>query len=525
MRVALAVAALFGLFSFASADEPPASRNRFKQDLAGSEEVEKFIRSFEGKGAIGDDSSPTPASEAIEKFQVADGLAIDLIASEPDVAQPLYMSFDARGRMWVVQYLQYPFPAGLKVVRYDQYLRAVFDKVPEPPPHGTPGADRITVFEDTNGDGRYDAHKDVITGLNIATAVVTGRGGIWVLNPPYLLFYPDTNGDDVPDAAPEVHLSGFGLEDTHSVANSMAWGPDGWLYAANGSTTTGRVSSAVSKNVAFQGQCIWRYHPVTRVFEIFAEGGGNTFSTEFDSKGRLFSGTNGGGTRGMFYPQGSYGVKNWAKHGPLTNPYAFGFFQHMRHEGDDVRFPQTFCINEGTSLPEPYRGRIIAANALFNRVWASDLMSDGSTYRTRDLPPPITTPDKWFRPVDVKVGPDGAVYLADWYDTRLTHVDPRDNWHKTSGRIYRLRGKDLGPGPTDLSKANDKELILLLTHPNKWQRFTAVRLLGERANEESRQTLVSTANRNEAGALEALWALNWRGWLKEELARNLLDHP
>jgi putative heme-binding domain-containing protein len=525
MRIAVAAVALCLFTGNVVADDPPSNRNRFKQDLAGSEEVEKFILSFEGKGAIGDDSAPTPAAESIKQFQLADGLAIDLIASEPVVAQPLYMSFDDRGRMWVVQYLQYPFPAGLKVVRYDQYLRAVFDKVPEPPPQGTPGADKITVFEDSDGDGVYDRHKDVITGLNIATSALTGRGGIWVLNTPYLLFYPDANGDDVPDGNPEVHLSGFGLEDTHSVANSLAWGPDGWLYGANGSTTTGRISSAASKNVAFMGQCIWRYHPVTKIFEVFAEGGGNTFSLDFDAKGRLFSGTNNGGTRGMFYGQGSYGVKNWAKHGPLTNPFAFGFFPHMRHEGDEVRFPQTFVINDGTSLPEAYRGRIISANALHNRVWASELSSDGSTYRTKDLPTPVTTPDKWFRPVDVKCGPDGAIYIADWYDTRLTHVDPRDNWHKTSGRIYRLRGANVGPGPTNVSKATDDELLSLLKHPNKWQRFTAVRLLGERATAATREKLVSMTKQNEDGALEALWALHWRGWLDESLARSLLDHP
>jgi len=525
MRIAVAAAALSLIAGLGFSDDQPSGRNRFKEDLAGSEDVEQFIRSFQGKGAIGDDSSPTPALEAVKQFQLADGLAMDLVAAEPNVAQPLYLSFDERGRMWVVQYLQYPFPAGLKVVRYDQYLRAVFDKVPDPPPHGTPGADKVTVFEDTDGDGVYDAQKDVITGLNIATSALSGRGGIWVLNAPYLLFYPDANRDDVPDGDPQVHLSGFGLEDTHSVANSLAWGPDGWLYGANGSTTTGRISSAVSKNVAFQGQCIWRYHPGTKIFEVFAEGGGNTFSLEFDAKGRLFSGTNGGGTRGMFYAQGSYGVKNWAKHGPLTNPFAFGFFQHMRHEGDDVRFPQTFCINDANSLPEIYRGRIISANALHNRVWASDLMPDGSTYATKDLPVPVTTPDKWFRPVDIKVGPDGGVYIADWYDTRLTHVDPRDNWHKTSGRIYRLRGAQKVSGSFDLSKASDDELIALLKHPNKWQRFTAVRLLGERAGEPARAKLVSQAGKNEEGALEALWALHWRGWFDESLARTLLDHP
>ncbi len=196
----------------------------------------------------------------------------------------------------------------------------MFDKVPPPPPNHFVGKDIITVLEDTNGDGAYDKSKDVITGLNIATSVVVGRGGIWVLNPPYLLFYPDADGDDVPDGDPEVHLSGFGLEDTHSVANSLSWGPDGWLYGANGSTTTATINSEVTRNVHFKGQCIWRYHPVTKVFEVYAEGGGNTFSLELDSKGRVFSGTNNGSTRGMHYAQGGYAKKTGANTGHSQIP-------------------------------------------------------------------------------------------------------------------------------------------------------------------------------------------------------------
>jgi hypothetical protein len=232
---ALSVKPLFGIVSgwllvtlvaVGLAEEPP-SRNRFKEGLGATEEMESFIRNFPGRGAIGDDSSPTTPAEALKLFSVAEGLRIDLVASEPDVMQPLFLHFDPRGRLWVVQYLQYPFPAGLKVVSYDQHLRAVFDKVPAPPPNHFPGADKITVFEDADHDGHFESHKDVITGLNIATAVAVGNGGIWVLNPPYLLFYPDADGDDVPDRDPEAHLSGFGLEDTHSVANSLMWGPDG----------------------------------------------------------------------------------------------------------------------------------------------------------------------------------------------------------------------------------------------------------------------------------------------------------
>ena len=316
-------------------------------ESAGNAEVLKVMQTFQGKGALADGSVPTPASEAVTHFKVADGVKIELVAEEPTVMQPLSINFDDRGRMWVVQYRQYPFPAGLKVIRYDQYLRAVFDRVPPPPPNHIPGKDVISVFEDLDSDGIYETHRDVIRDLNIATSVLAGRGGIWVLNPPYSLFYPDANGDANPDSDPVVHLSGFGLEDTHSVASSLTWGPDGWLYGVNGSTTTGKVRTRSGQTTAFEGQCVWRYHPKLESFEIYAEGGGNTFSLDIDSVGRVFSGTNNGDTRGMYYPQGSYGIKNWGKHGPLTNPYSLGFFQHMRFEGDGDRSAQTFAIYEG----------------------------------------------------------------------------------------------------------------------------------------------------------------------------------
>jgi len=497
---------------------------------AGNAEVEKVMREFKGKGQIGDGTQPLTPEDAMKHFQLDEGLQLDLVAAEPAIMQPLYMSFDAKGRMLVLQYRQYPFPAGLKIIRYDQYLRAIFDDVPRPPPHHVPGQDRVTIYEDTNGDGIYDAPRDIITGLNIATAALTGHGGIWVTNPPYLLFYPDADGDGLPDGDPQVRLRGFGLEDTHAVANSLAWGPDGWLYGAMGSTTTANISSHTTKNVHFEGQCIWRYHPQTDVFEVYAEGGGNTFSLEIDSVGRVFSGTNHGNTRGMYYPQGVYGEKNFGKHGPLTNPYAFGYIRHMAHQGDADRFPQTFVIYEGGALPERFNRAIIAANALHHRVWGSRVSRDGSTYQTVDMPNLCQTDDTWFRPVDVKVGPDGAVYLADWYDSRLSHVDPRDTWHKTSGRIYRLSSQGSTPQPfTDLTQLSDVELIQRFTHPNKWQQQTAVRVLTERLQKEAPAETLAKLHRlltgNQAGALQALWVLSTSHQISETELAQLLSHP
>src|SRR6185437_13196946 len=164
------------------------------------------------------------------RMVVPEGFHVEVFASEPMVRQPLTVSFDARGRAWVIEYLQYPVPAGLKPVTVDQYLRTEYDRVPEPPPRGPRGADRIKILEDTDGDGKADKETVFVEGLNLASGLAVGHGGVFVGQAPYLLFYPDKNKDDKPDSDPEVLLSGFGLQDAHSTVNSMQWGPDGWLY-------------------------------------------------------------------------------------------------------------------------------------------------------------------------------------------------------------------------------------------------------------------------------------------------------
>src|SRR5262245_24310242 len=168
------------------------------------------------------------ARKALGAMKVGEGFSAKFVASEPEIRQPLSITFDSRGRMWVIQYLQYPTPAGLQPVKVDQYLRTTYDKSPEPPPRGPKGADRITICEDLDGDGRMDTFKDFVTDLNLCSGMAIGYGGVFVVQSPYLLFYADKNGDDVPDGEPEVLLKGFGMEDTHALANSLTWGPDGW---------------------------------------------------------------------------------------------------------------------------------------------------------------------------------------------------------------------------------------------------------------------------------------------------------
>ena len=303
------------------------------------------------------------------------------------------------------------------------------------------------------------------------------------------------------------------------MANSLLFGPDGWLYGVNGSTTTAKVVAPLGSQapLAYEGQCVWRYHPEEHRFEVFAEGGGNPFGLEMDAAGEIFSGTNWGETRGMHYVQGGYGVKNWGKHGPLTNPYAFGFFNHMPFQGDGRRFTEEMVVYDDVVMPKRYQGQLIAVNPLQRLVIAAHKIPEGSTYRTQDFENPLDTADRWFRPVDIVTGPDGCLYLADWYDTRLTHVDPRDNWHKTSGRIYRLRPRDQAEGDATASRAlssrrqfdlrmlDDAELLGLFDHPSRFFRFAAVEQLVARATPATTAALRERLIHGEPPRLEELW--------------------
>ncbi|MBM4069246.1 MAG: c-type cytochrome [Planctomycetes bacterium] len=523
--------ALKGKWLFRTGDDPawakqePGVRGQDPATFSRIEDAAALARRmFPVKGAV---KRLSPAN-ALKLFKTPADLVIEQVLAEPVVRQPVFLNFDERGRMWVVQYLQYPNPAGLKILSRDAYWRIVYDKVPPPPPRHFRGKDKITIHEDIKGDGSFARQSTFLDGLNIVTAVERGRGGIWVLNPPYLLFYPDRNSDDIPDGDPVVHLAGFGLEDTHSVVNSLRWGPDGWLYGAQGSTVSGNVKrpGIDTKPVHSMGQLIWRYHPEKRRYEIFAEGGGNAFGVEIDSKGRIYSGHNGGNTRGFHYVQGGYYQKGFSKHGPISNPYAFGYFPDMKHPGTP-RFTHTFVIYEGGALPARHDGKLFGVAPMLNHVVESEIKPRGSTFETRDIEVPITTSDSWFRPVDIKSGPDGALYVADWYDSQVNHyrnhegqIDP------ATGRIYRLRDKNASPRkPRDLSKLSTRELIGLLGDDNRWTRQTALRLIGDRKDRSVIPTLTQML-RAETGqlALEALWALNLSGGFDEGMAGDALQH-
>ncbi len=460
---------------------------------------------------------------AVKMMRPAKGFSVKLVASEPLVRKPVALDFDDRGRPWVIQYLQYPNPTGLKRVRVDRYSRIVYDRVPEPPPRGPKGADRITILEEMNAEGQATKTKDFVTSLNLATGLAFGHGGVFVLQAPYLLFYPDRDADDVPDGPPEVLLAGFGMEDASSVANSLTWGPDGWLYGCQGSTVTAHI-----RGIEFQ-QGVWRFHPLTHRFELFCEGGGNCWGLDFDEKGELFYSTNVGGYITVHAAQGAYYWKQFDKHGGLSNPFAYGYFEHVPHR--DFRGGHVTVggiVYQGDSFPDRFRGKFIAADLLGHALYWHNLEPQGSSFRSSHGGELLLANENWFAPSDVTAGPDGAVYVCDWHDKRTAHPDPDAEWDRSKGRIYKIEFQGTQPyAGQDLRKESSARLVALLSSKNDWLVRKARRILADRRDPEVIFPLRRLVLESDKGALalQALWALYVSGGFSEGFAVKVLDHP
>jgi putative membrane-bound dehydrogenase-like protein len=457
--------------------------------------------------------------EAERRITALDGVKVKVFAAEPDIRQAIFVKCDDRGRLWTIQYLQYPNPAGLERVKVDRWSRTVYDRVPEPPPHGPRGADKITILTDTDGDGRADRFKDFVDGLNLVTGVEFGHGGVYVLQVPYLLFYPDRNRDDVPDGDPEVLLTGFGMEDAQAMANHLTWGPDGWLYGVNGSTTTCRI-----RGVEFQQGC-WRYHPRTKEFELFCEGGLNCYGLTFDANGELFYSTNGGPF--VHAVQGGYFYKSFGKHGPLHNLFAYHFFPQQECDQVPGGPPTGGTIYLANALPKQLRGTFVAGNFLGHTVSWWDVTPKGSTVQAKYGGVLFNTRDTWSGPTDFCIGPDGCAFVSDFYDQRTAHPDPDANWDRTNGRIYRIEPASGAARVTcDLAKLSSEELVDLLSHENRWYADRARVELASRRDASVVPQLKATVTQSEDSneALQGLWGLNACAELDDDFAIKLLAH-
>ncbi|HMC12274.1 MAG TPA: PVC-type heme-binding CxxCH protein, partial [Pirellulaceae bacterium] len=349
------------------------------------------------------DRPPGPAlspQEAIAKMAVPAGFTVELVASEPDIVNPVAMTFDERGRIWITESLEYPRKA--------------------------PGAggDRVKVLEDTDGDGRADKFTVFAEGLNIPSGIAVGYGGVWVANSPDILFYPDADRDGKSDGPPQVVVTGFGRSDTHELPNSLTWGPDGYLYGLNGVFNHSHVKYAKDNpnfredHPGWQFTCAcFRIHPVTREFEIFCEGTSNPWGLAFDPEGSAF-------VSACVIDHLWHLVRTGYYHrqgGPYP-PFTWKIDSIVKHKHQKA----AYCgleYYDSDAYPEQYRNKLYMGNIHGGCINVDKLQRDGSTYFATGEPDFLTANDAWFMPVAQKTGPDGCLYILDWYDRYHCYQD------------------------------------------------------------------------------------------------------
>ena len=471
-------------------------------------------------------------TDAAAHMSVPEGFHVQLAAGEPQVHQPVAMAFDHKGRLWVAEAYTYPKRA----------------------PEGQ-GLDKIIILEDTDHDGVFDSRKQFIEGLNLVSGLEVGFGGVWVGAAPYLMFIPDANGDDTPDAQPEILLDGFGYQDTHETLNAFNWGPDGWLYGCHGVFTHSKVGKPGTPDADRipMNAAVWRYHPIKHTFEVFAWGTSNPWGVDFNDHGQAFitacviphlyhviQGAHYQRQAGEHFNRFVFNdIKTIADHlhyaGNIGDHAWWGHEPGIQDDTSDAGGGHAHCgamIYLGDNWPDRYRNQIFFNNVHGNRVNMDRLVRDASGYIGKHGDDLLLANDRWFRGINLRTAPDGSVYLIDWYDRNACHRMNPEIWDRTNGRVYNIAYGVPNRTSVDLSKLSDSELTKLAWHKNDWFVRTSRRILQERAA-NNKLDLASVSDEldkllqsdDETRVLRALWlghAIN--AWDTPKL-QSFLNHP
>ena len=396
-------------------------------------------------------SEPGPAlspEQAMGKMRLPPGFKVTLVASEPQIVNPTSFTFDDQGRIWITESVEYPRESA------------------------GPGQDRIKILESTKHDGYFDKVSIYKDGLNIPCGVVIGNGGVYVTNSPDILF---VEGDGKAQKQTTI-LSGFGRYDRHELPNSLTWGPDGWLYGMNGVFNDARVEH---DGKLYDFTCaIWRWHPKTHKFELFAQGTSNPWGLDYNRQGDWFLSCC--VIDHLFHmTQSGYYVRQGGPYPPMTHP-----IPSITTERHQMAAYAGLCLYDADQFPEEYRGTLFMGNLHGSAINRDTLTGNGSTYVQHNGADFIQANDVWFMPVSQKIGPDGCLYIIDWYDRYHCYQDAgRDpaGVDRSRGRIYRISYGDPPKVPAfDLQKMSTPQLLKLLGHPNVWWRRQAMRVINEK---------------------------------------------
>jgi putative heme-binding domain-containing protein len=445
---------------------------------------------------VKEDPDPDVQKE-LASFKIADGFEVTLFASDPMVAKPIQMNWDAEGRLWVVSSTVYP------------HLKT-----------GESANDKIFVLEDTDGDGKADKSTVFAEGLIQPTGILPGDGGVYVANSTEILHFSDTDGDGKADKKRRI-LNGFGTGDTHHLIHTFRWGPEGRMYFNQSIYIYSHVETPFGIK-RLEGGGAWALNARNLDMEVYVRGLVNPWGLQFDRWGQSFL-TDGAGGEGINYgfPGATF----------VTAPGAARIMRGLnpgqpKHSGLDVV--------SGRHLPDAWQGRMITNDFRANRINSFRLEEQGAGYASKQTDDLMWTDNVAFRPVDINVGPDGAIYVADWYNPIIQHGevdfhDPRrDQQH---GRIWRIVAKNrpLVQKP-QLAKATTAELLESLKLPEEWTRLQAKQVLKAKGAKEvipALQKWVLALDKNDANyehnLLEALWVYQTLETVNEPILTSLLN--
>jgi putative heme-binding domain-containing protein len=443
------------------------------------------------------------AEEERASFAVADGFEVTLFAAEPMVEKPIAINFDPAGRLWV----------------------ATSNTYPQVKPGQRPD-DKIYVLEDADNDGKADKSTVFAEGLLIPTGVVPGDGGAYVANSTEVVHFTDTDGDLKADGF-RVVLSGFGTEDTHHIIHTFRWGPGGRLYFNQSIYIHSNVETPYGRRT-MNGSGTWRYRPENAKLDVFAQGMWNPWGHAYDRYGNSFQ-TDGAGSGGVHHVfPGSVFV---------TAKDAFNKDVERKLEGLNPGSPK-FCGAEmitGRHFPDDWQNNVVTNDFRANRVVRFKLedQPDGGCFTSKPMPDVIKSTSRFFRPIDLKMGPDGALYLADWCNQIINHgeVDFRDpRRDKGHGRIWRISAKNRPPVERPkLAGAGAAELLEQLRSPEQYTREQAKIVLRSRGATAVVPELAKFASgiipddtASDALRLEALWVYQSLDVPEPALLRRLL---
>jgi glucose/arabinose dehydrogenase len=446
----------------------------------------------------------TTPEEEQKSFTLPDGYAINLFASEeqfPDLKKPVQMTFDAKGRLWVTTTPSYPM-----------YL----------PPH--PPNDKVLIFEDTDGDGRADKQTVFADGLHVPTGIELGDGGVYLAQQPNLMFLKDTDGDDRADTR-AVIMHGFDTADSHHAMHAFTWDPGGALYWQEGTFHYSQIETPYGPRRCNEAG-IYRFEPRTLKFDVFVSYPfANPWGHYFDRWGQNLVADASGGAN--YYGTAFSGqVVYPAKHGSMRQ-----FFPMQWR-------PTCGCeLVSSRHFPDDTQGDYLLNNTIgFQGVLRYRVKENDSGFKADPVQPLLKSSDVNFRPVALQFGPDGALYVVDWFNPLVGHMqhslrDP--NRDKQHGRIWRITypSRPLLP-KVKIAGASLPELLDLLKSYEDRTRYRARRELHDRPTKDvvaALDTWVGSLSKTDPEywrlMLEALWLKQSHNVVDETFLKTLLSCP